>query len=140
MAWGSLLGPGNLLAPGHRLLDAVADALLERYRELLRRGCVLVDYSDDENEARVLFSIESEITDGRSTREGNRRIVPSRIEYAKWGEDGQLVLAGAAPYLDYRVATDSEAQAAVGLAGWVSPSLEDTVNGFAIEHISRQHH
>ena len=130
----------TFVAPGHHLLDAVSDALLERYRELLRRGCVLIDDSDEVSEARVMFSIESEITDGRLTREGNRRIVSRRIDYVELGEDGQPVLAGAAPYLDYRVATPAEAQSAADKAAWVSPSLEDVINGFAIEHIAQQHY
>jgi len=31
------------LSPGHPLLDATIDCILERYRELLKRGAVLVD-------------------------------------------------------------------------------------------------
>ena len=42
--------PGQPLAafvcPGHPLLDAVIDLTLERHRDLLRRGAVLVDERD----------------------------------------------------------------------------------------------
>lgn len=128
------------IAPGHPLLDAVADTLLDRYRELLKRGCVLIDDSDEEREPRVMFSVESEIVDGRLTRDGNRRIISRRVDYVELGENGQPVLAGTAPYLDYRVASDQEALAAASMAGWVSPALEDVANGFAIEYIAQQHY
>ena len=42
--------PGQPLAafvcPGHPLLDATIDLILERHRDLLRRGAVLVDETD----------------------------------------------------------------------------------------------
>src|SRR2546430_15383831 len=54
----SLVAPqGQPLAafvcPGHPLLDAVIDLTLERHRDLLRRGAVLVDESDTGNQPRV---------------------------------------------------------------------------------------
>src|SRR5690606_17270319 len=51
--------PGKPLAafvcPGHPLLDAVLDLTLERHRDLLRRGTVLVDERDPGTSPRVLF-------------------------------------------------------------------------------------
>ena len=53
--------PGQPLAafvcPGHPLLDAVIDLILERHRDLLKRGAVLVDERDHSTTRRVLFSI-----------------------------------------------------------------------------------
>ena len=39
--------PAALLAPGHPLLDATVDLVLEKYRDLLRQGAVLVDPLDE---------------------------------------------------------------------------------------------
>ena len=39
-----------LVAPGHPLLDAVVDLTLERYRELLTRGAVLIDENNQHDE------------------------------------------------------------------------------------------
>ena len=46
------------VCPGHPLLDAVIDLVLERHRDLLKRGAVLVDERDQGAPPRVLFSIE----------------------------------------------------------------------------------
>src|SRR5207237_6463852 len=56
----SLVAPqGQPLAafvcPGHPLLDAVIDLTLERNRDLLKRGAVLVDERDTGMQPRVLF-------------------------------------------------------------------------------------
>jgi superfamily II DNA/RNA helicase len=62
----SLVAPqGQPLAafvcPGHPLLDAVIDITLERHRDLLRRGTVLVDEGDPGLSPRVLFYLEHAI-------------------------------------------------------------------------------
>ena len=54
----SLVAPqGQPLAafvcPGHSLLDSVIDLTLERYRDLLKRGAVLVDERDGGTQPRV---------------------------------------------------------------------------------------
>jgi SNF2 family DNA or RNA helicase len=76
----SLVAPqGQPLAayvfPGHPLLDASIDLTLERHRDLLRRGAVLVDERDAGLSPRVVFYLEHAIQDAIPTRAGDRRIV-----------------------------------------------------------------
>lgn len=130
------------VAPGEPLMDVVIDMLLERYRDVLRRGCVLVDETDVESEPRVMFSIESDVTDGRLTREGNRRVVSKQIDFVEVGADGKPIGAGPAPYLDYRAPTPEELKAAQAVlnAGWVSPDLERVAEQYAIETVVQRHY
>ncbi len=73
--------PGQPLAafvcPGHPLLDAVLDLTLERHRDLLKRGAVLVDERDGGTQPRVLFYLEHAIQDASLTRTGR---APRRLE------------------------------------------------------------
>jgi superfamily II DNA or RNA helicase len=133
--------PAAFVAPGHPLLDTVIDILLERYRDLLRRGAVLIDDSDTSDGARVMFSVESDITDGRTTREGNRRVVSRQLDFIEVGADDKAVLAGAAPYLDYRQATEQEMTVAAPFLqdGWLSRDLEEMARQHAIETVVGQH-
>ncbi|MEZ5142212.1 MAG: helicase-related protein [Acidimicrobiales bacterium] len=39
--------PAELIAPGHPLLDALIDVIVDRHRELLKQGTILVDDADD---------------------------------------------------------------------------------------------
>ena len=89
----SLLAPqGQPLAafvcPGHPLLDAVIDLTLERHRDLLKRGAVLVDDRDEGNKPRVLFYIEHAVQDASVTRSGDRRIISKRMLYVELDEEG----------------------------------------------------
>jgi hypothetical protein len=43
------------VCPGHPLLDATLDLTLERHRDLLRRGTVLIDERDPGTKPRVVF-------------------------------------------------------------------------------------
>ena len=92
----------ELLAPGHPLLDAVVDLVLERFRPLLAQGAVLVDEADTGTEPRLLVYLEHAIRDGRTSRTSAPRIVSQRLQFIHLKEDGSAVDGGAAPYLDYR--------------------------------------
>src|SRR5215470_3859995 len=98
--------PGQPLAafvcPGHPLLDATIDLILERHRDLLRRGTVLVDERDPGVSPRVLFYLEHAIQDASRTRSGDRRVVSKRMLYVEIDANGKARHINYAPYLDYR--------------------------------------
>ena len=76
------------VCPGHPLLDSVIDLTLERHRDLLKRGTVLVDERDPGTRPRVLFYIEHAIQDASLTRSGERRVVSKRMLYVELDADG----------------------------------------------------
>ena len=103
----SLVAPqGQPLAafvcPGHPLLDATIDLTLERHRDLLRRGTVLVDDRDPGLDPRVLFYLEHAIQDAGVTRSGDRRVVSKRMLYVELDAGDNARHLHYAPYLDYR--------------------------------------
>ncbi len=51
------------VCPGHPLLDSTIDLILERHRDLLRRGAVLVDERDSSVSPKLLFFIEHALQD-----------------------------------------------------------------------------
>jgi hypothetical protein len=104
------------VCPGHPLLDATLDLTLERHRDLLRRGSVLVDVRDPSTQPRVLFYLEHAIADASLTRAGERRTSSKRMLYVELSEDGGARHLQIAPYLDYRPLQESEPQAATILA------------------------
>jgi SNF2 family DNA or RNA helicase len=138
--------PGKPLAafvcPGHPLLDATIDLVLERYRDLLKRGAVLVDPCEDGiEEIRVLFYLEHSIQDGRTDRQGNRRIVSKQMQFIEMDKTGGIRMAGYAPYLDYRPITEEERKLIEGELGaeWLKGDLESKAISYAIEHLVRRH-
>lgn len=130
--------PGEALAafvcPGHPLLDSVLDLTLERYRDLLRRGAVLVDESAPGTRPRVLFYLEHTVADQSVTRSGDRRVVSKRMLYVEIDADSELRHLHYAPYLDYRPLEADERSVEEILArpecGWIDRELERR----ALEH------
>ena len=116
----------TFVCPGQPLLDATIDLVLERYRELLRRGAILVDASDSSEEVRALVYLEHAIQDARLNPDGRRRVVSRRMQYVEIDARGVSHNAGYAPYLDYRPLEESE-------LSLVEPVLESLGIGNDIE-------
>ncbi|MBM4078129.1 MAG: DUF3883 domain-containing protein, partial [Planctomycetes bacterium] len=138
--------PGKPLAsfvcPGHPLLDATIDIVLERYRDLLRRGVVLVDPREKGGEdLRALFYIEHSIQDGRTDRHGNRQVASRQLQFVEMDKDGQARMAGYAPYLDYCPITDEERRLVETelAASWLRDNVEQRAVSYAIEHLVPRH-
>jgi len=137
--------PGRPMAefvcPGHPLLDATVDIVLERYRDLLRRGTVLVAEHDPTEEPRVLLYLQHAIQDARLTSSGERRVVSKRLEFVELRENGEAATAGYAPYLDYRPLADDEWELvrAVLDAPWLRGDVEARGREIAIREAVPKH-
>ncbi|WP_026733567.1 helicase-related protein [Fischerella sp. PCC 9605] len=162
--------PGKPLAaficPGHPLLDATIDLTLERHRDLLKQGTILVDENDFSEGVRALVYLEHSIQDARTNPNGFRRVVSRRMQYVeisphppapspKTGEgekkhpspilgEGTGVRAnnaGYAPYLNYRPLLDEEkfVVEAVLEQSWLRTDLDTQAKSYAISHLVGQH-
>jgi hypothetical protein len=142
-----LAPPGQPLAafvcPGHPLLEATLDITLERHRDLLRRGAVLVDERDPGHLPRVLFYLEHAIQDARQERTGERRIISQRMLYVEMDRDGNMRHPQYAPYLDYRPLRDDEPPVEAILAhpdcAWITRELESRAQSYAVTTVVPQH-
>ena len=131
------------VCPGHPLLDAVIDLTLERNRDLLKRGTVLVDERDLGTTPRVLFYLEHAIQDAAATRDGSRRIVSKRMMYVEMDAAGTTRHVHYAPYLDFRPLKAGDPGIADLLAlpecQWITRDLEKTAQGHAIARVVPEH-
>jgi hypothetical protein len=131
------------VCPGHPLLDAALDLTLERHRDLLKRGTVLVDERDFGTKPRVLFTIEHAIQDASLLASGERRIISRRMLYVEVDADGTTRHLHYAPYLDYRPLVDGEPSVGELLArpecAWITSALEQKAQGHAIAQVVPQH-
>jgi len=139
--------PGQPLAafvcPGHPLLDAVIDLTLERHRDLLRRGTVLVDEQDQGDRPRLVFYLEHAIQDASVAPSGQRRVISRRMLYVEMDQAGSVRHANYAPYLDYRPLQEDEPPAGAILArpecAWITHELEARAQAYAVTHVVPQH-
>lgn len=131
----------EFVCPGHPLLDAVVDLILERYRGQLLQGAVLVDDRDEGTVPRLLVYLRHEITDQRVDAQGRRRVAAQQLHFVEMAQDGGIRDAGYAPYLDYRALSEEEAAVATGARVRVALAevRAETAVAYAVEHIVPAH-
>jgi len=131
------------VCPGHPLLDSVIDLTLERNRDLLKRGTVLVDERDFGTAPRVLFYLEHSIQDASITRAGERRVISKRMLYVEQDSQGATRHVQYAPYLDYRPLATGEPNVEEFLdrpeCQWINRELEQKAQGYAIANVVPEH-
>ena len=131
----------EFVCPGHPLLDATLSATLERHRNLLKQGTVLVDSDERSDEVRVLFYLEHTIQDGRIRSDGNQQVASRQMQFVEINSNKTVSTPGYAPYLDYRPIDEDEWSAIEPLleAEWLNGDLESEIKDYAVEHLVPRH-
>lgn len=133
--------PAALLCPGHPLLDATLEILLEQHRDLLTQGALLVDPTDQSENLRVLFYLEHTIQDASHNAHGQRREVSRQLQFVELNAAGELASAGYAPFLDYRPLQPDEYAFVAHLRAtpWLKRNLEEEARSYAIRELVPRH-
>jgi superfamily II DNA or RNA helicase len=131
------------VCPGHPLLDATLDLTLERHRDLLRRGSILVDERDSCTVPRVMFYLEHAVQDASVVSNGDRRTISKQMLYVELDEAGAARHLHYAPYLDYRPLRDDEPKVDALFSrpefSWITRDLEQKALGHAIAEVVPEH-
>jgi SNF2 family DNA or RNA helicase len=127
--------------PGHPLLDALLDVVLEQQRELLTQGAILIDTSDPGLEPRLLFYLEHTIQDARLLPNSQPHEVSQQLHFVEIDTQGNVSAAGYAPFLDYRPLSEEENVLRSELAStpWSGKNPEQQARTYAIEHLVPRH-
>lgn len=88
------LGRAVLMHPGHPLMLAITDLVLERHANLLKQGAVFHDPTDPGETPSLLFLVTHQVTDGRS------QVLSQRLQFVRVAPDGTPTFAGYGPHLD----------------------------------------
>ena len=135
--------PAAFVCPGHPLLDAVIDLTLERHRDLLKRGAVLVDERDPGASPRLLCYLEHAIQDASLTPGGERRVISRRMLYVELDQGGAARHMHYAPYLDYRPLAEGDPGLGAILdhpeCAWLDGDLESRAQRYAVADVVPQH-
>src|SRR6266436_5337093 len=91
-----------MLHPGHPLMLAVSDLLLEQHANLLRQGTILVDPADDGDQPSLLFLLTHEV------KSGDGQVISKRLQFVRVLPDGSATFAGWAPHLDLEPLSSAE--------------------------------
>jgi hypothetical protein len=121
--------------PGHPLMLAVSDLLLEQHANLLRQGAVLVDPADDGVDPWLMFLVTHEV------KSGDGQVLSKRLQFVQVNPDGSTTFAGWAPHLDLEPLADSERPLIKDVldASWIRADQEQRAVALAATSIVPEH-
>jgi superfamily II DNA or RNA helicase len=124
-----------MLHPGHPLMLAISDMLLEQHGNLLRQGTILVDPADDGEEPHLLFLLTHEI------KSGDGQVLSKRLQFVRVATDGSATFAGWAPHLDLEVLVPADRALLndVISAPWIRADQEQRALGLAAVTLVPEH-
>lgn len=132
----SALSRAVLMHPGHPLMLAMSDLILERHTNLLRQGATLFDPTDNSSEPWLLFLLTHEI------KSGDGMVLSKRLQFVRVGQNGEASFAGWAPHLDLELLseTDHVDLADLRTAPWLANNLEGRAVALAAATLVPEHY
>lgn len=127
----------DLVAPGHPLLDAVVDLMIEQNSSTLKHGVVLIDTEDQGETPRLLVAMTQSISDGNTPA----RTISKRFDFVELTSAGEVFGVGQAPYLDYEPASDDVYKKARSSQSttWDLKNMETMAVNWAVENSLPEH-
>jgi superfamily II DNA or RNA helicase len=125
----------SMIHPGHPLMLAVSDVILEHHANLLRQGTILVDPSDEGDQPSLLFLLTHEI------KSGDGQVISKRLQFVRVLPDGSATFAGWAPHLDLEPLAPAERPLLdeVLAAPWLTAGLEQRALAMAASTLVPEH-
>ncbi|TPL20963.1 DUF3883 domain-containing protein [Mesorhizobium sp. B2-4-9] len=125
-----------LIHPGHPLMLAMSDMILEQHANLLRQGSILIDPADEGLDPALLFLLTHEI------RSGDGAVLSKRLQFVRVGPDGRTEFAGWAPHLDLEPLPESERVLLKDVLGasWLSSGQEARALSLAAMTLVPEHY
>lgn len=125
----------SMIHPGHPLMLALSDALLEQHANLLRQGTLLEDPADDGEQVSLLFLLTHEV------KSGDGLVISKRLQFVRVLPDGSATFAGWAPHLDLEplAPSDHPLLAEILAAPWLTAGLESRALALAAKTLVPEH-
>jgi SNF2 family DNA or RNA helicase len=125
----------SMVHPGHPLMLALSDVLLEQHANLLRQGTLLVDPADDGEQLSLLFLLTHEV------KSGDGLVISKRLQFVRVLPDGNATFAGWAPHLDLEplAVADRPLLAEALAAPWLTSGLENRALALAAKTLVPEH-
>lgn len=126
----------ELLHPGHPLMMAMCDLIIEQHGNLLRQGTIMIDPADVGTTPYLLFLLTHEITAGEG------QTLSKRMQFVRVESGGQASFAGWAPHLDLEALPESDRPLVESLVAepWISVDQEQRALALAAERLVPAHY
>lgn len=133
--------PAGLLAPGHPLMDAVIDLILEEYRHCLNNGTALVNRRGEGMEPAIMFMLDHSVRESLPDRIHGNRTISRKLKFVMIDRQGNTADGGPAPYLDLDVPNREETALLQKMMEdeWLKQDLEKTAMAHAVRELVPRH-
>ncbi len=130
------LAMASMIHPGHPLMMALTDIILDQNANLLRQGTVLIDPSDGGLEPHLLFLLTHVI------KSGDDQVLSKRLQFIRVDPDGRASFAGWAPHLDLQPLDDHDRPRLKSVleAPWIRADLEQKALAMAAATLVPEHY
>jgi hypothetical protein len=125
----------TMIHPGHPLMLALSDVLLEQHANILRQGTILVDPADDGDQPSLLFLLTHEV------KSGDGEVISKRLQFIRVLPDGSATFAGWAPHLDLEPLAPADHLLLAETLGapWLTIGLEQRALALAASTLVPEH-
>lgn len=130
------LAMASMIHPGHPLMLALTDIILDQNANLLRQGTVLVDPSDGGLDPHLLFLLTHEI------KSGDDQVLSKRLQFIRVDPNGRANFAGWAPHLDLQPLDEHDRPRLQSVleAPWIRADLEQKALAMAAGTLVPEHY
>jgi len=130
----------SLVHPGHPLMAAVTDLVLEANRNKLKQGTVLVDSTDMGVTPKVLVMLDHSVREAVYGKD-ERQICSRRMQFVEIDSQGNVTHAGWAPHLDLEPLSSQDAYLIQDILKqpWLCDTLEQQALAYASENLVMEH-
>ncbi len=131
----------TFVCPGHPLLEALIEIILEKYSQHLQQGSMMVDETDEGSNINAIYLLEHSVKDGYRTSTGKPHIISKMLQFASINEKYEVNNAGIAPHLNLRPASIDEVTKIKMVLNnsWYNDDLEKPVRNFATTDLAQKH-
>lgn len=132
--------PAELIHPGHPLMQALMDLVLEQHRKTLKCGAMMVDPTDPATTPRLLYILEHRIVDEQARADAPMD-VSRELHFVSLSPDGEALAAGPGPHLDLEPlpADLRELVWSVLPPQWQDDKVEQIALGYAAQALAQPH-
>ena len=132
----------DLIHPGHPLMHAGTDLILQAHRAKLKQGAVMVDPNDDGQTPRVMFMVDHSVRETSGVGTQDPRVASRRLQFVEIDGGGNSYNAGWAPHLDLLPIDDYDKNLVQDIlqAPWLSNNLESLALNHATANLVPDHY
>lgn len=132
----------DLIHPGHPLMHACTDLVLQAHRPKLKQGAIMVDPNDDGLVPKVLFMVDHSVREASGIAGKGPRVASRRLQFVEIDEKDNALNAGWAPHLDLLPIDDYDRNLVGDIlqAPWLNNDLEALALGHASQKLVPEHY